>query len=56
MVTVLEVSSASSPSFAFRTSLKNVKMDLKLVQEVNSCLSVPTCERETRAMHKHEQG
>lgn len=41
MVTVLEVSSASSLSFASRTSLKNMKIELKLIQEVSSCLSVP---------------
>lgn len=47
MVTVLEVSSASSLSFASRMSLKNMKMELKLIQEVSSCLSVPTCDRDT---------
>lgn len=41
VVTVLEFSSCSSSSFAFRASLKNLKMDLKLIQEVSSCLSVP---------------
>lgn len=47
VVTVLEVSSASSSSFASRTSLKNLKMVLKLTQEVSSCRSVPTCKRHT---------
>lgn len=45
VVTVLEVSSASSSSFNSRTSLKNLKMELKLNQEVSSCLSVPKCKR-----------
>lgn len=53
VVTVLEVSSASSSSFASRTSLKNLKMELKLIQEVSSCLSVPTCRRHTDT-HMHE--
>lgn len=47
MVTMLEVSSASSSSFNSRTSLKNLKMELKLIQEVSSCRSVPTCKRYT---------
>lgn len=42
VVTVLEVSSISSSSFNSRTSLKNLKTELKLIQEVSSCLSVPT--------------
>lgn len=42
VVTVLEVSSISSPSFNSSTSLKNLKTELKLIQEVSSCLSVPT--------------
>lgn len=44
MVTVLAFSSASSSSFAFRASVKNLKMDSKLIQEVSSCLSVPADE------------
>ena len=48
VVTMLEVSSASSSSFASRTSLKNLKMETKLIQEVSSCLSVPTRERNTQ--------
>lgn len=54
VVTALELSSASSPSLAFRTLPKNLKMERKLIQEVSSCLSVPTCGRQTRAVHEHE--
>ncbi|CAG5922302.1 unnamed protein product [Menidia menidia] len=36
VVTVLEDSSASSSSFASSTSLKNLKMELKLIQEKQS--------------------
>lgn len=52
VVTVLEVSSASSSSFTSRTSPKNLKMELKLIQEVSSCLSVPTCKRHTQTNTK----
>ncbi len=48
VVTMLELSSASSSSFTSRTSLKNLKMESKLTQEVSSCLSVPACERQTK--------
>lgn len=41
VVTVLEVSSASSSSFVSRLLLKNLKMESKLIQEVSSCRSVP---------------
>ena len=47
VVTMLEVSSISSSSFTSRTSLKNLKMELKLSQEVSSCLSVPINKRHT---------
>lgn len=47
VVTVLEVSSPSSSSFTSRTLLKNLKMELKLIQDVSSCLSVPTWNRYT---------
>lgn len=46
VVTMLGVSSASPSSFASRTWLKNPKMESKLIQEVNSCLSVPTCKKD----------
>lgn len=49
MVTMLEVSSASSSLFASRTLLKKLKMELKLIQGVNSCLSVPA-----RHKQKHQ--
>lgn len=49
MVTALKDPSALSSSFNSRTSLKNLKMELKLIQEVSSCLSVPAREKtETR--------
>lgn len=54
VVTVLEVSSASSSSFSSRTLLKNLKMEVKLIQEVSSCLSVPTCRRYTQT-HTHTE-
>ncbi|MED6282848.1 hypothetical protein CHARACLAT_002528 [Characodon lateralis] len=38
VVTELEISSGSSSSFAFRTSLKNLKMDSKLIQEINAAV------------------
>lgn len=47
VVTVLEVSSASSPSLASRTSSKKVKIEWKLFQDVSSCLSVPKWKRQT---------
>lgn len=45
MVTALKDPSALSSSFNSRTSLKNLKMELKLIQEVSSCLSVPAQEK-----------
>lgn len=55
VVTVLEESPASSSSFNSKTSLKNVKMELKLIQEVSSCLSVPGKDTETQTyVHKSD--
>lgn len=45
MVMALKDPSALSSSFNCRTSLKNLKIELKLIQEVSSCLSVPAREK-----------
>lgn len=45
VVTALKGPSALSSSNS-RTSLKNLKMELKLIQEVSSCLSVPKWKRQ----------
>lgn len=50
VVTALKGPSALSSSFNSRTSLKNLKMELKLVQEVSSCLSVPKCKRQRQML------
>lgn len=48
VVTALKGPSALSSSLNSRTSLKNLKMELKLLQEVSSCLSVPRWKRQRR--------